>query len=123
MASGAPAHLWDVEHPYYWNEGNYYKNGCHHNAGTWGDFIAEVADWDMDYNLLCRWDWEKPERGVIGTLKTFWVGQRKASLWSMECVVHPDEEPAVREFLQARLDHLMKLWAPLVPSVAPEVSR
>ena len=113
-----PKHLWEVDHPYYCSEGNYYKNDCHNRFSTWGEFYGSANDWDMDMNLLFRWDWRKPENGVIGTLSTFWVGQRKAALWSCECPVHPDEEPAVREFLQPRLAHLLALWQPLpLPSL------
>lgn len=122
LTEAAGKHLWDVDHPYYWEQGNYYKNGCHSQASTWGDFYDEVKDWDPDMNLLVRWDWHKPENGVngvIGTLATYWVGQRKASLWSMECPVHPDEEPAVREWLRPRFAKLAALWLPL-PLPTPE---
>lgn len=113
------AHLWEVDHPYYCARGNFYARDCHTNYETWGEFIADVGAWDMDMNLLFRWDWHKPERGVMGTLETFWVGQRKASLWSLSVPVHSDEEPEVRAFLQVRFEHLLTIWAPLAtPAVA-----
>lgn len=91
------------------------RDECHISYGTWGEFFEAEEDNEPNYNLVFRWDWKKPETGVMGTLTVFWVGQRKALLRSTSVAVHPDEEPLVRAFLQPRLDYLMKLWAPLVP--------
>jgi hypothetical protein len=56
-------HLWEVDHPYYCTEGNYYSNGCHSTYDSWADFVEEANGWDLDMNLLFRWDWRKPEEG------------------------------------------------------------
>jgi len=115
-ASGTKAaglHLWEPEHPYYCASGNFFKVGYHSNYPTWGDFIATAGGWDLDMDLLFRWDWHKPDAGVMGTLSLYFVRQRKGYNYSIDVQVHPDEEPEVRTYLQARLDHLLAMWAPL----------
>lgn len=111
--TAAVLHLWEPDHPYYCAKGNYYSTGCHQDYRTWGEFIESCGDWDLDMNLLFRWDWCKPDSGIMGELELHYVGQRKASLWSISVSVHPDEEPLVRAWLQPRLDHLLMMWAPL----------
>ena len=117
-------HLWDADHPYYCAEGNFYQPGCHNLHESWASFYAEVKTWDADMNLLFRWDWfptpkdvedlglsEESARDTV--LKTFWVGQRKASLWSEECPVTPDDEAEVRAFLEDHAKTIAAIWAPI----------
>lgn len=119
--------LYEVKHPYYCNEGNYYcpgnkQPGLHY--ASWGDFLAEWGneETDFDYNLLFRWDWseEDPETGEAnyngddyyrnGRLSLFWMLQRKGLyLWTTVEVCRADE-PAVREYLLPRWEHLQALW-------------
>ncbi len=139
--------LWEVDHPYYCNQGNYFAppGECGAKYKSWGDFLDEMGTSDKDMNLAFRWDWtecedcdcdrkfkdETPscEAGAAcntrrcaadanyrgGTLLVFWMGQRKGLYqWSEVSVCRADES-LVRAWLQERLDHLMKLWAPLVP--------
>lgn len=72
------AHLWDVDHPYYAAEGNYYKAGEHSVFDSWAEFAQPTAgrsfedifitgtggnalyDFDDDLNFLWRWDWDRP---------------------------------------------------------------
>src|SRR4030066_677231 len=84
-------HLWEVDHPYYCEQGNYYSNrddGTH--SSSWGEFMQEFKDADFDMNLLFRWDWLPKERDGNnkpvwnddiyyrdGELVVFWMGQRK----------------------------------------------
>lgn len=116
-------HLWEAKHSYYCNEGNYYTNdrelGPHYKR--WADFLDEWGDADLDYNLVFRWDWQEDEDAPFngdvnyrnGILKVFIMGQRKGLYnWTTTEVCRADE-PAVREWLQPRLDHLIKLWSPL----------
>lgn len=49
-------HLWEVDHPYYCSEGNYFERGCHAAYSRWQDFIAEQGDCDLDMNLVFRFD-------------------------------------------------------------------
>lgn len=124
--------LWEVEHPYYCNEGNYYAPGSEQPVAryrSWADFIAEEGDNEKNLNLLFRWDWRESEDWGHGTafngdenyrngvLLLFWMGQRKGLYRWTKIEVCRADEPAVREWLQERLDHLASLWAPLVPQV------
>ena len=123
-------HLWDVDHPYYCNEGNYYaRESCESYYRSFVDFMAEEGDSDMDMNLLFRWDWSEESHGDDGEehpdfngdvnyrngrLKLFWMGQRKGLYrWSIVEVCRADED-AVKAFLLPRLAHLKSLWEPLV---------
>ena len=54
-------HLWEVEHDYYCNDGNYFSNDCGMEFNTWSDFLSEFGDSDFDMNLLFRWDWKLDE--------------------------------------------------------------
>lgn len=119
-------HLWEVEHSYYCNEGNYYaRESVCTEYKRWSDFFDEQGDSDLDMNLVFRWDWseESGEEGSNtyagddnyrnGVLKIFWMGQRKGLYrYSLVQVCRADE-PAVRAFLEARWAHLRALWAPI----------
>ena len=51
-------HLWEIKHPYYCNEGNYFaRESCCTEYGSWADFMEEGGDSDFDMNLVFRWDW------------------------------------------------------------------
>lgn len=119
--------LWEVNHAYYCNEGNYYAPGNDQPVAsykTWASFLSEEGDSDMDYNLLFRWDWkEEGEDGYPnfngdvyyrnGKLLLFWMGQRKGLYrWSEVSVCRADE-PAIRAWLEPRFAHLLSLWHPL----------
>lgn len=122
-------HLWEVKHPYYCAEGNFYQNGLHQRYGSWAAFMEAWGDNDMDYNLLFRWDWaipvdvDDPNKTALWigepntrdcTLRLFWMLQRKGKNCSCEVAVCPADEPAVKAWLQGRYDHLKSLWTPLV---------
>ncbi len=118
MSAGTAPHLWEPDHPYYCAEGNFYKRGCHNLCESWEEFHDMVKDWNPDLNLLFRWDWFVPQDVPPGEdgrqrLLTFWVGQRKAALYSWECPVTPADEPAVREWLEERARTIAALWAPV----------
>lgn len=114
-----PPHLWEVEHPYYAAEGNYFDGNCHQEYRGWLSFLAAEGDADIDMNLVYRWDWDK-DGATLGTLKLFFIGQRKAIARSVAVTVTDEEEPAVRAWLEPRLRRLMELWAPMeVPPAEP----
>jgi hypothetical protein len=54
-------HLWEVGHPYYCNEGNFYERGMHEVYDSWANFIADWGDTDPDMNLVFRWDWKRAD--------------------------------------------------------------
>ncbi len=112
--------LWDVEHPYYWNEGSYHENGMHETWDSWADFRDGMGAADEDLNLVCRFDWKngegEEENGVpIGEARLFifYVAQRKAYTFSHEITVTREQEPEIRAWLAAKWEHVRRLWAPL----------
>jgi hypothetical protein len=113
------SHIWEHEHPYYWNEGNFFKNGWHFTYDSWAEFMAAWGDADDDLNLLCRWDWVEaldedgnPESvHGAGTLKLGYVLQRKSISCSHHVKVGPEDEAAVRAWLQGKWKHMQALWA------------
>lgn len=124
----AEARLWEIDHPYYCTEGNYYKNGNHLTYDSWADFIAEWGSLDPDLNLVFRWDWKRADpddyepddditRVPEDRLLVFWVLQRKAILRSTECTVTEADEPAVREWLTKRARTVAAIWEPIIPAL------
>ncbi len=114
--------LWEANHDYYCNEGNYFSTGCSAAYQTWAEFVAAEGGSDMDMNLLFRWDWQEGEEDQSnftgdayyrnGRLLLFWMGQRKGLYRWSEVAVCRADEPAVRAWLRPRFAYLMKLWAP-----------
>jgi hypothetical protein len=125
-------HLWEVDHPYYCNQGSYWAPGNNQpmqRHRSFADFIAEEGDAELDYNLVFRWDWiegagyELPEyngddnyRNAL--LLIFFMGQRKGLYRWAEVEVCRNDEPAVIEYLRPRLEHLLSLWEPLTARTA-----
>lgn len=118
-------HLWEVDHPYYCNEGNYYAPGndqptTHYES--WREFFEGEGNSDPDMNLLFRFDWRKTDTegkewgNKTDQLLLFWMGQRKGLYrWTTIDVTDADE-PAARDWLQTRLNYLLTLWEPLLPT-------
>lgn len=112
-------HLWEIDHPYYCNEGNYFTSTCVHDEHkTWADFYSAYSNADFDLNLLFRFDWTEDEDAPFngdkyyrnGILKIFWMGQRKGIYRYSTVEVCRADEPAVIEFLKPRWDHMRHLW-------------
>lgn len=111
---GKVTRLYEVEHPYYCNEGNYFNNDCTESYDSWRDFVAAEGDSDPDMNLLFRFDWEPATEDDGDVLLLFWMGQRKGLYRPSRVCVSKADEPEIRKWLRKRLAHLLKLWAPLV---------
>lgn len=120
-------HLWEAKHPYYCEEGSYHGTDFHHRFGSWRDFEGGFEDTDL--NLLFRWDWDETaydeDNNEVsnyngddyyrnGTLKLFFILQRKARLVSSEVSVCRADEPAVRDWLAKRAKKMKTLWEPLI---------
>lgn len=122
--------LWEIDHPYYCNEGNYFASArdCHAHYKRWQDFIEEQGEADLDMNLVFRFDWIPPwidgdsENAIVWqgdenyrdcVLKLFYLGQRKGFYRWVTVDVCRADEPAVREWLKTRWDHMRLLWEPL----------
>ncbi|MDJ0342188.1 hypothetical protein QMK19_03180 [Streptomyces sp. H10-C2] len=119
-------HLWEVDHPYYCTQGNFYVGGhrradVHAEYESWTEFHAEWGDNDPDMNLVFRWDWQRDNAEDLeegdepgpDKLLVFWVLQRKAILRSTECIVTEADEPAVRAWLVDRAITIRAIWEPL----------
>lgn len=120
-------HLWEIEHDYYCNQGNYFANDCRDSHGSWAEFMEEYADSDFDMNLVFRFDWYEGDFGGSefngdpnyrnGCLFIFWMGQRNGLYRYSEVQVCRADEPAVIEFLRPRWEHMRKLWEPISETV------
>lgn len=116
-------HLWEVDHPYYCNEANWYKREDHTCWGSWADFRDSTifTTGDRDLNLLVRWDWNSYRRGPDADegadspdeLQLYFVMQRKGFLASHHITVTDEDEPEVRAFLAECAKTVGQLWAPL----------
>lgn len=132
MSNNKP-HLWEIDHPYYCQEGSYWVGGnqwheVHNEYESWSDFLDEWSATDDDLNLMFRWDWkradpddytyeveEDPDFKIPGdVLQLFYMMQRKARNMSVFVKVTEADEPAVREFLAKKAEHMRKLWEPLL---------
>ena len=117
----ATPHLWEIDHPYYCTEGNYYQRGMHDVYDSWAEFIEEWGTTDHDMNLVFRWDWQRDDSEYLeegetpgpDRLQVFWVLQRKAILRSTECIVTEADEPAVRAWLADRAKTVAAIWEPI----------
>lgn len=128
-------HLWEVEHPYYCNEGNYYARGGdhpHQHYKCFADFARAEGDADLDMNLVFRWDWYEGGMGGSpftgdenyrnGQLSVFIMGQRKGLYrWAIVEVCRADEAD-VRAYLEPRWRRLQELWSPFAALAQEDTS-
>lgn len=123
--------LWEINHPYYCTEGNYFVPGTrwgevHSEYASWAEFLADWGGTDHDMNLVFRWDWQRAdpqdyaddEEVPVDTLAVYWVLQRKAILRSTACIVTEADEPAVRAWLAERAETIAAIWEPIKLSAA-----
>jgi hypothetical protein len=119
-------HLWELNHAYYCNLGNYRSNDCLYEFDSFEDFNEAWGNADLDYNLLFRWDWsqydpndhseeekQNPGHDTRDELKIFWMLQRHGDFRCCVVKVRKDDEQDVIEFLQPRWEYMKKLWEPL----------
>lgn len=117
------SHLWDIEHPY----GPASVFSPENTYASWRKFTREFGKADVDYNLVWRWDWivhdpEKEEHVdppvVLAphyehTLFLQMAHQRKGTSFEVEVEVQPEDEEAVRKWLEPHWKRLQEMWAPL----------
>ncbi|MEV8492326.1 hypothetical protein AB0471_25725 [Streptomyces sp. NPDC052002] len=110
-------HLWEIDHPYYAHEGNFYKTGLHNLFVSWDEFTETTFfDGDRDMNLVYRWDWQKPgffDWDGEEQLKLFFILQRKAICCSAEMPISEADEPRVRWFLDECAKTMTATWEPI----------
>ena len=115
-------HLWEVKHPHYCVETNYFKREVLGEFISWQEFFEEFGDAQPNYNFLLRFDWDEDERGCCftgddnyrnGVLKLYWLDQSKGLFTSTFVQVCRSDEPAVIEFLQPFWNYMNQMWAPI----------
>jgi hypothetical protein len=119
-------HLWEIDHPYYCEPGNFFENGQHTAYSSWQEFTEHTvfATGDRDLNLLFRWDWHKPgyhDWEGDERLLLFFVLQRKSFNCSVEIGVTEADEPAVRAFLEDCAQTMRATWEPILTPAAAVV--
>lgn len=122
-------HLWEVDHPYYCNDGNYFSSEAISEWGSWADYLSEFEDSDKDYNLVFRWDWKVADpddydtEGKYGDpeevpteeyLHLYHMQQRKGCFWTHIVEVKREDEESIREYLTGYAEHMRQLWKPLL---------
>jgi len=129
-------HLWEFDHPYYCNEGNYLYSPMRHSDvevhevfSSWQEFKDADGFYsaDRDMNLLFRWDWkawhldypddypDEEGRAERHVLKLYFMLQRKAFCRSMDIEVTEADEPEVRVWLEECARTIRALWEPIIP--------
>jgi hypothetical protein len=104
-------HLWEIDHPYYCAEGNYFSNKCFTTYKSWNDYYVENKEWDIDLNLVWRWDASLQENKKFFDLKLYLVLQRKALLRSEYIYNIPLElEKEVKEYLKPFWNRMKEIW-------------
>lgn len=128
-------HLWEHDHPYYCDEGNFFHSPRSsytvHEEMSWAEFKATLFyAGDRDLNLLFRWDWkawhlEYPEdypdeegRTENHVLQLYFVLQRKPFNCSAHVAVTPADEPEVRAWLEECAKTMCALWEPIIAGIS-----
>lgn len=115
--------LWEVDHPYYCQETNYYHADSVVRFRNLAEFLEGFGDSDLDMNLIIRWDWREGEDWGFsdyngddnyrnGGLFIHWMGQRKGLYHTSIVEVCRADEPKVVAFLLPRFQNLMLTWEP-----------
>ncbi len=106
--------LWQIKHPYYCAEGNYFSNEMANSCDSWEEFLEEMGDADEELNLLFRWDWLEGSDNDVpngeSLLLLFYMAQRKAKCYSYRVAVTRNDEPAVRAWLREKKGSISVLW-------------
>lgn len=103
-------HLWEINHPYYSSDSNYFKQGVGQHYPSWREFATEWEDNDLDLNLLFRWDWQAADEDEDEQLKLFYILQRKGLYMPITVSVTAADEDAVRAYLAPRWERMKLLW-------------
>lgn len=131
--------LWEIDHPFYVEEGNFYENHCHNTYDSWSSFVNDGIPFiDEDLNFLYRWDWKKMDQSdyflddlvskesqkqvlkgygrvscVPDHLLLFYILPRKPKTISFEIQVEKEDEPVIRDWLKTKWEYMKTMWEPL----------
>jgi hypothetical protein len=77
---------------------------------SWEQFKYVMIMDDPTYNMVIRWDWDAGDKELI----LHYMHQRKGD-YVVRIIknMKPEDEPDVREFLQAQWDYMKTVWEPL----------
>tara|TARA_R100001086_G_scaffold170822_2_gene93344 strand:- start:2871 stop:3221 length:351 start_codon:yes stop_codon:yes gene_type:complete len=105
-----------IDHPYYCSESNFYSNKPNFNCETMTEFLDAAEDWDVDMNLMFRWDIKKyeSEDGDGYYAELFFILQRKGIFkpCSVEQVTE-EELPRFLEFAKKHWSKMQEIWQPI----------
>lgn len=101
--------LKDAEHPYCGtaSDSDYYDSA--------DAFLESVSQLDQDLNLLYRWDYDKDEYSDNPEpyIEFFYIQQRRGRIYSSRVKYAVEDEPKLREYIEAQFEYLKKLWSPV----------
>ena len=119
-------HLWEVEHPYYMNDGNYFRRGDHVDYRSWDGFLS---DWgydslDIELNRIHRFDASDApdcdiEKGYF-EITFYRVIQRKGFCMSQSVYVPKSREQEVIDYLLPYYAQEKAIWAPFSDTATTE---
>ena len=109
-------HLWEVNHPYYCNESNYYSSESPCEYESWGDFYHDWGNSDSDLNLLFRQDWYNPEDSddKRSRIRLFFMLQRKGKYISCIVKINRKDETHIKRYLETQATKLAEIWMPIL---------
>jgi len=111
-----------VKHAYYCNVGNFYSNECVYPHETFKDFLDEMGDADLDYNLLFRFDIKEHDKDDYeegeapdGFYGEFFIMQQRKGRFVVCKVktITEDDVQLILAYLEPRYEYLKALWEPL----------
>lgn len=108
-----------IDHPYYASESNFYTNERSHHYENVADFLEEMDGYDIDMNLVYRWD-IKPifddDDNPIGkySAQITIILQRKG-IYAAHLIDEVDEKGAIalKAYLLPHWERLKQMWEPL----------
>ena len=102
-----------VKHDYYASDSNYYSESTTSTYDSWKEFYSINKDYDIDMNLVYRWDINQDDDGEYSMLLVI-IGQRKG-LYRPVIINNILEENVeqIKEFLKPHFEKLISIWKPL----------
>lgn len=111
-------HLWEVKHSYRCEEMEYTSGVGPIVYSSWESFEKDVGPFNLDLNLVFRWDWSKESQ----VLRIYFVEQRRGRYRSIEVrEMREEDEPAVRRWLAPRWGHMQRMWNPISEMPSAEI--
>jgi hypothetical protein len=112
-----------VAHPYYASDSNYYSNEASMSYETMADFLDEWEEYDVDMNLVYRWDVyerydEDDEPLGVYSAEVFIILQRKGIYKPISIDrIEETDVPRFRKYLQSHLETIQMMWRPIAPAL------